>query len=81
MASRRSIQAKAEKLSFRLSPRYAEKVAEASQAANVSPNQFARIATMIVAQNGLVGLSGEVGLMHEALIRLRDDFNRAVSTD
>jgi len=75
--SRRTRQEQAEKLTFRLAPRYAEKVLQASVAAGISPNQFGRIATMAVAQNGFLSLSDRLGSIEEELIRLRRDFNDA----
>lgn len=78
MPSRKPANAQAEKLTFRLAPRYAEKVVEAAKAAGVTPNQFGRIATMAVAQNGFLALSDRLGLIEEELIRLRKDFNDAV---
>ena len=61
---------KAEKITFRLSPRYAEKLADVSKEANIGPNQFARIATMLVAQNGLMSLNGRMGMIEDTNIRI-----------
>jgi len=70
-----------EKLTFRLAPRYAEKLVEQSRAANVSPNQFARIATMLVAQNGLLDFNSRLGVIEETLVRFKKDFDDAIVTD
>ena len=78
MGSRKSRREQAEKLTFRLTPRYAEKVFESATAAGVSPNQFGRLATMAIAQHGFLGLSDRLARMEEQLIRLRKDFNDAV---
>lgn len=81
MASRKSKREQAEKLSFRLAPRYAEKVFEAATAAGVSPNQFGRIATMIVAQNGLLGLTEEIHGVREEVARFRRDLDEVMFED
>lgn len=78
MATRKSRREQAEKLTFRLTPVYAEKVFESSSAAGLSPNQFGRMATMAIAQHGFLGLSDRLARMEEQLIRLRKDFNDAV---
>jgi uncharacterized protein (DUF1778 family) len=77
MRAKKSEMERAEKLTFRLAPRYAEKVMEAAKSAGVSPNQFGRIATMAVAQNGFLSLSERLVSIEEELIRLRRDFNEA----
>lgn len=77
MPQRKNSKEQAEKLTFRLAPAYAEKVYEAATAAGVSPNQFGRIATMAIAQNGFLGLSRRLAFVEEELIRLRKDFNDA----
>ncbi len=77
MAGRKSEMQKAEKLTFRIAPRFAERVLEASKSAGVSPNQFGRIATMAAAQTGFLSLSNRLGRVEEELIRLRRDFNDA----
>lgn len=67
-----------EKISFRLFPPYTEKVACQALNAKVNPNQFARIATMAVADGGLLDLSTRMQRIEDELIRLRRDFNCAV---
>jgi multidrug resistance efflux pump len=67
-----------DKLTFRLFPPYTEKVFQSAQAVGVSPNQFGRIATMTVADHGLLELSERLNRIEDHLIRLRKDFNEAV---
>lgn len=81
MAGRKTRQQQAEKLSFRLAPRYAEKVFDAATAAGISPNQFGRIATMIVAQNGLLGLAEEIHGVREEVARFRRDLDEVIFED
>ncbi|QDV43905.1 hypothetical protein Enr13x_37650 [Stieleria neptunia] len=81
MACRKSKREQAEKLSFRLAPRYAEKVFEAATAAGISPNQFGRIATMIVAQNGLLGLNQEIHRVREELSDFRRELDDVIFED
>lgn len=69
------------KITFRLFPPYTEKVAMQATSAKVNPNQFARIATMAVADGGLLDLSQRMQRIEDELIRLRRDFNQAVDTD
>lgn len=78
---KRNLIKQAEKPTFRLSPRYAEKLLEQASAANVTPNQFARIATMLVSQNGLLSLVERFESVENKLIRLQNDFNDAVFED
>ena len=78
---RNSEMERGEKLTFRLAPRYAARVVEVANAAGISPNQFGRIATMAVAQNGFLGLSESQARIEEQLIRLRKDFNEAIEND
>lgn len=67
-----------EKITFRLWPPYTERVAEQARAARLKPNQFARLATMSIADSGLLSLSIQLGRIEDELIRLRKDFNNAV---
>ena len=67
-----------DKITFRLWPPYTEKVAEQARAARLKPNQFARLATMSIADSGMLSLSNRLGRIEEELIRLRKDFNSAV---
>jgi hypothetical protein len=69
------------KITFRLWPPYTGKIAELAAKANLGPNQFARIATMAVSDGGLFDLSGRMQRIEDELIRLRRDFNDAVSDD
>lgn len=71
----------AEKLSFRLAPQYAARVARTASAAGVTPNQFGRIATMAVANNGFLDLGEKLNRLEDQLIRLRRDFNEAIAED
>lgn len=70
-----------EKLSFRLWPPYTEKVYRSAQAVGISPNQFGRVATMTVADQGLLELPERLARIEDELIRLRKDFNDAVRDD
>ncbi|TWU62351.1 hypothetical protein V7x_40800 [Crateriforma conspicua] len=67
-----------EKVTFRLFAPYDNLVAKQAQAARMKPNQFARIATMCVADGQLLNLSERMGRIEDELIRLRRDFNNAV---
>ena len=70
----------AEKITFRLWPPYSKRISEMAQAARLKPNQFARMATMAVADNGLLDLNNRLKCIEEVLIRLRMDFNRMLGT-
>lgn len=61
----------AEKLTFRLAPEYAQRVATAAKAAGVSPNQFGRISTMASANNAYLHLSERMGRVEDLLIRMQ----------
>lgn len=78
MATRKTGREQAEKLTFRLAPAYAKKVYEAATAAGISPNQFGRVATMAIAENGFLNMSRRLAIVEEELIRLRRDFNDVV---
>ena len=67
-----------DKVTFRLFAPYDSLVAKQAQAARMKPNQFARIATMCVADGQLLNLSERMGRIEDELIRLRRDFNDAV---
>ena len=67
-----------EKLSFRLWPPYTDKVYQIAQAIGITPNQFGRVATMTVADQGLLELPERLARIEDELIRLRKDFNEAV---
>jgi hypothetical protein len=69
---------KAEKISFRLWPPYSERITKMAEAARVKPNQFARMATMAVADNGLLDLNNRLKCIEEVLIRLRMDVTRLI---
>lgn len=68
----------ANKLSFRLSPEYAEVVEKLAAEAGVNPNTFGRVATMAMAVSRFHDLVGKMGRIEDELIRLRKDFNDAV---
>jgi multidrug resistance efflux pump len=70
-----------EKLTFRLWPPYTEKVFRSAQAVGISPNQFGRVATMTVADQGLLELPERLARIENELIRLRKDFNEAVRNE
>ena len=78
---KRSPREQAEQLTFRLAPQYAEKVYRMSEAAGISPNQFGRIATMAVANNGFLELSQKMARMEDQLIRFRQEFKEVVIED
>ena len=67
-----------EKITFRLWPPYTVRVAEVAKQAQLNPNQWARIATMAMADGGLLDLAGRLQRIEETLIRLRLDFDSAV---
>jgi hypothetical protein len=66
----------AEKITFRLWPPYTKRISEMAEAARLKPNQFARMATMAVADNGLLDLNNRLKCIEEVLIGLRMDLNR-----
>lgn len=66
----------AEKITFRLWPPYTKRISEMAEAARLKPNQFARMATMAVADNGLLDLNNRLKCIEEVLIRLRMDIDR-----
>lgn len=79
MADRKIPQA--DKLTFRLWAPYSEKVMESATAAGLSPNQFGRLATMAMADSGLLQLVDRLGRIENEMIRLRRDFNEAIHHD
>ena len=62
-----------EKVSFRLFPPYTERVAKQAAHARLSPNQFARLATMAMTDGELLNLCGKLARMESELQRLRRD--------
>ena len=66
------------KITFRLWPPYTEKIQEMADAAKLKPNQFARLATISVADGGLLNVAARMERIEDELIRLRKDFNSAV---
>ena len=66
----------AEKISFRLWPPYTERITQMAEAARLKPNQFARMATMAVVDNGLLDINNRLKCIEEVLIRLRMDVNQ-----
>lgn len=81
MRTKKSPKEQAEKLTFRLAPQYAAKVAEICEASGLTPNQFGRVATMAMAQNRFLDLADTMTRMEDVLIRFRNDFNNAVAED
>jgi len=73
-----TVSSEVEKITFRLWPPYTARVAEQAHAARLKPNQFARLATMSIADGGLLNLSDRLSRIEDELIRLRKDFNSAV---
>lgn len=69
-----------EKITFRLWPPYTEKIQEMAEAAKLKPNQFARIATISVADGGLLNVAARMERIESELIRLREDINAAVQS-
>lgn len=67
-----------DKITFRLWPPYTEKIQEMADAAKLKPNQFARLATISVADGGLLNVAARMERIEDELIRLRKDFNSAV---
>ena len=67
------------KITFRLWPPYTEKIQVMADAAKLKPNQFARVATISVADGGLLNMAARMERIEDELIRLRKDFNSAVS--
>ncbi len=68
----------ADKLTFRLWSPYSDKVLRSAKAAGMSPNQFGRLATMSMADSGLLQITERLGRIENEMIRLRRDFNDAV---
>ena len=68
----------AKKITFRLFPPYTERVAEQAAASKIKVNQFARIATMAMADGGLLNLSERMQRVEDEIIHLRLDFEQAV---
>lgn len=50
-----------------------------ADAAKLKPNQFARLATISIADGGLLNVAQRMERIENELIRLRKDFNTAVS--
>lgn len=67
-----------DKITFRLWPPYTERIREMADAAKLKPNQFARVATISVADGGLLNVAARMERIENELIRLRKDFNAAV---
>lgn len=66
------------KLTFRVFAPYDELIAERAREANLKPSQFARLATMALADANLLQLTERLTRIESELIRLRKDFNDAV---
>ena len=71
----------ADKLTFRLWSPYSDKVLQRANAAGLSPNQYGRLATMAMADAGLLQLADKLGRLENEMIRLRRDFNDAVAPE
>lgn len=67
-----------DKITFRLWPPYTERIQKMADAAKLKPNQFARLATISVADGGLLNVAARMERIEDELIRLRKDFNSAV---
>lgn len=67
-----------DKITFRLWPPYTDRVQEMADAAKLKPNQFARLATISIADGGLLNVAQRMERIENELIRLRKDFNQAV---
>lgn len=78
MARKSALRTEIDKITFRLFPPYTERIAEQAKVARLNPNQFARVATMAVADGGLLDLSNRLQRIEDELIRLRRDFNDAI---
>ena len=81
MARNQTLREEIDKITFRLFPPYTARIAEQARVAKLTPNQFARIATMAIADGGLLDLSNRLQRIESELIRLRRDFNDAVGDD
>lgn len=81
MTSKRALKSEIDKITFRLFPPYTERIAEQARVAKLNPNQFARVATMAVADGGLLDLSNRLQRIEDELLRLRRDFNEAVDSE
>jgi hypothetical protein len=62
-----------ERITFRLFPPYTERVAQQAARARLTPNQFARLATMAMTDGELLNLCGKLGRIEAELQRLRRD--------
>ncbi len=70
-----------DRVTFRLFPPYTALIAERAREANLKPSQFARLATMALADADLLQLGERLGRIETELMRLRRDFNEAVDTE
>lgn len=62
-----------EKITFRIWPPYTDKILDVARAARLSPNQFARLATMSAADEGLINVAARLQRIEDELVRLRND--------
>jgi hypothetical protein len=62
-----------DKITFRLFPPYTEKVASLAAQARLSPNQFARMATMAMTDGELLNLRVMLGRLELEIRELRRD--------
>lgn len=75
---KRSVKEQAEKLSFRLAPQYAEKLARVSEEAGLTPNQLGRIATMQLVNSESLKVAERIARLEDSLLRFRAEFQAAV---
>lgn len=68
----------AEKLTFRLTPEYAELVYKLADSSGLTPNQVGRMATMFMVRNRFHEFPEKFARIEDAVIRLTRDFNEAV---
>ena len=81
MSKKRKITNEVEKVTFRLWPPYSRWIVERAKAANVQPNQFARMALMAIVDSGMLGLTDRMERLEQVLIDFRRDFNNVVDDD
>ena len=67
-----------DKITFRLWPPYTDRIKAMADAARLKPNQFARLATISVADGGLLNVAARMERIEDELIRLRQDFKAAI---
>lgn len=70
-----------DRLTFRLKAPYQRLVAERAKAVGMSPHQFGKFATMVVADHEMLELKRDLQLIRDELIRIRKDLNEALYED